>query len=237
MSVRSAADTEVEWRRLSRMTGIAGLLATVLILGPISAASGQEPGFTGDAGAVRAFFGSVAGTGFEVGRALTAIGLVGLLWFVTGLVLLLARAEGMPPWRSALAGVSALPFPILTLNGLWDAAGFRGTDLDDGAALLVFDTGNIAFANGWVSMGGLAGCVGWVVVRTGFAPRWAGWLAVLAGAGLVLCRLAWSTAPWFFPYALFWLLLVAVSIRLLSAARSQPDTHRPELPIEKENVR
>ena len=237
MSGRSATGTEAEWRRLARTTGIAGLLATVLILGPISAESGHEPGFTGDADAVRAFFGSVTGTGFEIGRALTTIGLVVLLWFVTGLVLLLGRVEGTPPWRSALAGVSALPFPILTLNGLWQAASFRGTNLDDGTALLVFDTGNIAFANGWVSMGGFACCVGWVVLRTGFAPRWTGWLAVLTGVGLVLCRLAWSTAPWFFPYALFWLLLIAVSIRLLRAARSGPDAQHPPLPTEKENVR
>lgn len=212
--------TAVEWRRLSRFTGMAGLAGTVLILGPISAASGQEPDFTGDATAVRAFFASTVGLGFEVGQALTAIGLVILLWFTTGLAILLSRAEGMPPWRSVLVGVTALPFPILTLNGLWSAASYRagtGITLDGPTALLVFDTGNIAFANGWLSMGGFAAGVGWVVIRTGWAPRWTGWLAVLAGAGLVLCRFGWSVAPWYFPYALWWLLVIGVSVRLLRA--------------------
>ena len=44
------------WRQLARVTGVAGLLAPVLVLGPISAASGQEPGFSGTAVEVRAFF-------------------------------------------------------------------------------------------------------------------------------------------------------------------------------------
>ncbi|MFT4165520.1 MAG: hypothetical protein QM650_09790 [Microlunatus sp.] len=219
---RLAADrqTAVEWRRLSRLTGVAGLAGTVLVLGPISAASGQEPGFTGDAAVVQAFFASTVGPGFEVGQALTAIGLVVLLWFSTGLAMLLTRAEGVPPWRSVLLGVTALPFPILTLNGLWSAASYRsgmGITLDGPTALLVFDTGNIAFANGWLSMGGFAAGVGWVVIRTCWAPRWTGWLAVLSGAGLVLCRFGWSVAPWYFPYALWWLLVIGVSIKLLRA--------------------
>ena len=228
---QSTADQQaaVEWRRLSRFTGLAGLVGTVLILGPIGAASGQEPGFTGNAAAVQAFFAATVGPGFEVGQALTAIGLVVLLWFTTGLAILLARAEGIPPWRSVLVGVTALPFPMLTLNGLWSAASYRasmGITLDGPTALLVFDTGNIAFANGWLSMGGFAAGVGWVVIRTGWAPRWTGWLAVLSGAGLVLCRFGWSVAPWYFPYALWWLLVLGVSIKLLRAT-----SHRNNAPV------
>jgi len=234
VSVRStiADDTRAEWRRLSRVTGVSGLVGTVLLLGPISAASGQEPGFTGDAAAVRTFFASVAGTGHEIGRALVTVGLVAVLWFSTGLSLLLARAEGTPPWRSAIAGMSAVPFVTVTLNGLWQAASFRAGSLDDSTALLAFDTGNVAFANVWVAMGSFAGCAGWVVLRSGFAPRWAGWLAVLAGAGLVVCRFVWVSSAWFFPYALFWLLVIAVSMRLLRSARppgrAQPTQPSPE---------
>lgn len=208
---------DAEWHRLSRTTGIAGLLGVALVLGPIIAASGQEPGFTGTADEVGVFFGSVAGTGHAVGQALTTIGLLALLWFTTGLSLLLARAEGTPPWRSSLAAVTAIPFTVLTLNGLWQAASFRAATLDDSTALLAFDTGNMAFANGWVSMGSFAICVGWVVIRSDFAPRWSGWLTVLAGLGLVLSRFVWTSPAWFFPYALFWLLLIAGSLRLLRA--------------------
>jgi hypothetical protein len=238
VSVRStvSVDPEAEWRRLSRVTGVAGLLGTVLLLGPISAASGQEPGFTGDAAAVRTFFASVAGTGHQIGRALVTVGLIAVLWFSTGLALLLGRAEGSPPWRSAIAAMCAVPFVTVTMNGLWQAASFRAGSLDDPTALLAFDTGNVAFANVWVAMGSFAGCFGWVVLRTGFAPRWSGWLAVLAGVGLVGCRFVWTSSAWFFPYALFWLLVIAVSIRLLRRAR--PGRAQPTQPSpEKEEVR
>ena len=54
-----------------------------------------------------------------------------------------------------------------------------------------------------------------------------GWLAVLAGVGLAASRFVWTSSAWFFPYALFWLLVIAVSIRLLRADRPGAAPHSP----------
>ena len=207
------------WRQLARVTGVAGLLAAVLVLGPISAASGQEPGFSGTAVEVRAFFLSTSGSAHAFGSALATVGLVTILWFGTALSVLSARAEGVPAWRSAIAAVSASTFVILNLSGGWEAASYRAAGLTDELALYAFDEGNLTFANSWVAMGSFALCTGWVVLRTHWAPGWLGWLTLVAGLGLVLVRFAWTGQLWFFPYALFWLWVIASSIHLLRPAR------------------
>lgn len=213
------AGAEDRWRQLTRLTGVAGLLALVLVLGPISAASGQEPGFTGTAAQVRTFFLSTSGAGHAFGSALATVGLVAVLWFAVCLALLLARAEGAPAWRSAVAAVSGSTFVILNLSGGWEAASYRAAGLTDELALYAFDEGNLTFANSWVAMGSFALCAGWVLLRTRCAPRWQGWVALASGVGLVLVRFTWSGQLWFAPYALFWLWVIALSIHLLRTAR------------------
>jgi hypothetical protein len=207
------------WRQLSRVTGVAGLVAPVLVLGPISAASGQEPGFTGTAAEVRAFFLSTGGSAHALGSALATVGLVSILWFAVALAVLSARAEGTPAWRSAIAAVSASTFVILNLSGGWEAASYRAAGLTDELALYAFDEGNLTFANSWVAMGSFAAGVGWVVLRARWAPRWLGWMALASGVGLVLVRFAWTGQLWFVPYALFWLWVIALSIHLLRTSR------------------
>lgn len=227
-TTRVAAGADDRWRQLSRLTGVAGLVALALVLGPISAASGQEPGFTGTAAQVRAFFLATSTPVHTVGSALATVGLVAILWFAVGLALLLARAEGAPAWRSAIAAVSASTFVILNLSGGWEAASYRATGLTDELALYAFDEGNLTFANSWVAMGSFALCVGWVVLRTRCAPAWQGWVALASGVGLVLVRFVWSGQLWFAPYALFWLWVIALSIHLLRTARRVVTTPESE---------
>lgn len=223
-----AAGAGDRWRQLSRLTGVAGLVALVLVLGPISAASGQEPGFTGTATQVRAYFLATGGPGYAFGSALATVGLVAVLWFAVGLALLLARAEAGPAWRSSIAAVSASAFVILNLGGGWEAASYRAVGLTDELALYAFDEGNLTFANSWVAMGSFALCVGWVILGTRCAPAWQGWVALASGFGLVLVRFAWSGQLWFAPYALFWLWVIALSIHLLRTARRVVTTPESE---------
>lgn len=177
MSTRSARtasaprDSADNHRTLQRMTGVSGLLAPVLILGPISATSGQEPGFDGDAAAVRAFFVSTATGGHALGAAVVTVGLLALLWFAVGLGLVLAAAEGSPPWRTVIGAGSAVAF------------------------------------------------VGWVLLLTRHAPRWLGWVALGSGIGLVISRFMWTSPTWIFPYALLWLWVIALAIRMLRESR------------------
>lgn len=226
-------DTETADRRraLQRTIGVVGLLAPVLVLGPISAASGQEPGFTGDATAVRAFFASTAGPAHALGSAVVTLGLLALLWFAVGLAVLLADAEGPPAWRSAIGAGSAVAFVGSALQGGWQAASYRAAGLTDPLALYAFDVGNLTFANGWVFLGSWSCCVGWVVLSRRSAPRWLGWVALAAGVGLVLARFGWTSPAWYLPYALCWIWMIAWSIRLLRHSR------RPHPPHSKERVR
>ena len=218
--VTETDDAASRWRLLNRVTGVAGLASFVLILGPIIAASGQEPGFDGDAAGVQNFFRSTSTSAAEFGDVLTTVGLIGTVWFAIGLGLLMARAEGSPPWRSAIAVVSAAMFTVLNLNGIWQAASNRADGLTPELATFAFDVGNVAFANSWVAMGSFALCGGLVMLTGRFMRRWLGWVAVVAGIGLILSRVVWTNEIWFFPYAIFWIWTIIVSVRLLR--KSEP---------------
>ena len=210
--VEVARDTT---RTLSRFTGLAGLVAFVLIYVPIVTASGQEPGFDGGADAVQAYFRATSSELAQLGRFVLVVGLVAFAWFALALSLLLAQAEGRPAWRSAIAAGSALLFVASGMNGHWQAAAHRADALPPELAGYAFDVGNLEFANGWVAMGSFALCVGWVVVRTRVQSRWLGWLAIVSGLGLVAARAFWTTDFWLLPYLLFWVSLITISIRLL----------------------
>jgi hypothetical protein len=43
---------------------------------------------------------------------------------------------------------------------------------------------------------------------------WWGWWLVVAGVGLTAARFVWETTAWLLPYALFWVWVVAVAIRM-----------------------
>jgi len=215
VSSRVVEDPEDRWRLLRRVTGAMGLASFVLILGPIIAASGQEPGFDGDPSAVQNYFRSITSFGTSFGIFLTTVGLVGMIWFAVGLAVLMARAEGRPAWRSAIVAASGISFGVLNLNGYWQAAAHRADSLPPELAVFAFDVGNLAFANSWVAMGSFALAGGLVMLTGRFMRRWLGWAAVVAGVGLILSRVDWTSSIWFFPYAIFWIWTITVSVRLL----------------------
>ena len=152
----------------------------------------------------------------RLATAVLPVAAISLVWFVVGLSLVLARAEGNPPWRSVAALVTGVLLPAnMLLNANWAAAAYRGAEIEPGLARYAFDVGNLGFANAWVAMGSLALAGGWVVLRTGMFGRWLGWWAVVAGAGLVFARFVWTSEVWIAPYFLFWIWVVVVSVQLL----------------------
>ena len=199
----------------------------VLIFVPIIAMSSLgEPAFVASREEAAAFFRNTAGSSWaDAAGTVALLGLVLLTLFMVGLCLLLRRAEADPPWRSTVALVfGALFAAYLFTDTSWDAAGNRGADLDPGLAHYAFDMGNLGFANAWVSMGSFAAFGGWAVLVTGVFRRWLGWLMVASGVGLALSRFVWTTNAWLLPYALFWIWVVAVCIRLLRGVPSAPTT-------------
>ena len=221
----ASASASVAWRRLLRVTGVAGLTALVLIFVPLVASSGQEPTFDATTAETIAFFRSVDSPLAAFGSFVAILGLVAFLWFVVGFTTLLRRAEGELPWLSTVAMASGVVFVPLVLSGSWDAAAFRADDLDPQIARYAFDEGNLSFANGWLMLGCFAVCCGWVTATTGFLPKWLGWWALVSGGGLALSRAAWTSEVWLFPYGMFWFWVIAVSVLLLRRASRSEAVH------------
>jgi hypothetical protein len=132
------------------------------------------------------------------------------------LCLLLGRAEGSPPWRSAVALVCGVILAaLLLLNTSGNAASFGAADLDLAVASYAFDVSSLGLANVWLAMGGFAVCSGWVVLSTHVLGRWLGWWGIASGLGLVLARFFWTSWLWLLPYAAFWIWVIIICIQLI----------------------
>ena len=218
MTTTTAVSVVVDrWAPLIRGTGIAGLITVGMLFAPIVAISTlDEPPFTATAEQAQAFFTNGSVGWVQLATVVTNLAAIGLIWFVVGLALLLARAEGSPPWRSGVALVSGvLLAAYVLLDVSWDAASYGAAYLDPAVASFAFDLGSLGFANIWLAMGSFAVCCGWVVLSTRVLGRWLGWWAIVAGGGLILVRFAWSGEIWFAPYSLFWLWVIIVCIQLI----------------------
>jgi hypothetical protein len=232
MSTFSEKTRPDSWARLSRVTGVTGLITIGLLFGPIIAISTLgEPPFVATAEQARAFFvnGSVAWA--QTATAATNLAAIGLVWFVVGLTLLLGRAEGSPPWRSMIALVSGvLVAGYLLVDASWEAASFGAADLDTAVASYAFDVGNLGFANAWLALASFAVCCGWVVLATRVFGRWLGWWAIVSGVGLALSRFFWTAEIWFAPYGLFWIWVIIVCVLLLRSSRPSDQRIQADVP-------
>ena len=197
----------VAWQRLGRVTGVAGLAATVLIFS-VLIGTREEPPFTASA---REFL--TVASPFR--SFVFTVGLVAFVWFVVALTTLLRGVEGEAAWRSAIAMACGVLFVALVLSGNEVAATLRADDLDPQIARYAFDEGQAAFANARVALGSCAVCCGWVIASTRFLPRWVGWLAVASGAGLAMSRISWTSYIWLPFYLMFWLWVITVAVLLV----------------------
>lgn len=214
----AGSDESEAWRRLALVTGVTGLVAMAILFPPIIAVSSVgEPPLDATSRDAAAFFRDLEAAWAQTAEAVASLGMLVLLWFVVGFALLLRRVEGDPPWRSVVALVSGVLVAAYgVLDASWDAAAHRGAELDSALAGYAFDVGNIGFANAWLAMASFAVAAGWVVLSTGFLPRWTGWCAVVSGVGLLVARFLWTVdGLWFAPYGLLWLWIVATCVYLI----------------------
>jgi hypothetical protein len=215
MTITAPASAGVAWRRLGRVTGVAGLAAIVLIFVPIVVGTSPEPDFNAPATEFLTYYRSPDTPGAQFRSFIFTVGLITFVWFVVALTTLLRRAEGEAPWRSTIAMVSGVLLVAPVLFGNEVAVVFRADDLDPQIAMYAFDEGQAAFANARVALGSFAVCCGWVIASTRFLPRWLGWLAIASGVGLALSRISWTNPIWLLPYLMFWLWVIIVSMLLL----------------------
>lgn len=189
---------------------------------------GMEPPFAASGDVALAFFAGRARELFEVGAYLSMVSLLPFLAFLGVWWAHLRRAEGAPGWLSATAlGSGLVATSIIASSTGWSLAMFRIDEgLDPAMARMLFDQGNLAFANFWVFLAGLLLASGAVGRRTGALPAWLDWTGVLGAVGLLAARAAWaSTQAVFVPYAVFLVWIVAASVVLM---RSPAPGEAPE---------
>jgi hypothetical protein len=129
---------------------------------------------------------------------------------------LLARAEGSPQWRSAVALVSGVLLPAyLLLDVSWVAASFGSADLDLAVASYAFDAGNLGFANVWIAMASFAAGCGWLILSTRVVGRWLGWWGDRRRAGARSLPVLLDIGDLVVPYAAFWIWVIIICILLI----------------------
>ena len=101
------------------------------------------------------------------------------------------------------------------IGASWEAASLHGGRITPEVADYAYAVGNVGFANIWIAMASFAVCSGWVILSTGVLERWMGWWIVVDGLGLAVARFAWTAGCWGVGYALFWLWIIVVCIRLI----------------------
>ena len=167
--IETSAD---RWTRMIRSTGVVGLVTFVVLFAAIIAMSLGEPAFTASPEEARAFYLNSTAGWVQAAMAVAGLAAIGWIWFVVGLCLLLGRAEGSPPWRSAVALVCGVILAaLLLLNTSGNAASFGAADLDLAVASYAFDVSSLGLANVWLALGGFAVCSGWVVLSTPVVGR------------------------------------------------------------------
>ncbi|MGZ4663459.1 MAG: hypothetical protein ACXV5Q_00015 [Frankiaceae bacterium] len=214
---RAASIRRDPYLSLGRATGVIGLVWLPLLFGSVIALSSRgEPPLETSGARAATYFGNSAVTWVQLSYGAAALGMVASLWFFVAFGMLLARAEGAPPWRSAVATLSGA---LLGAYGLIDtsqqSASLHGGTITSGIADYAYHVGTLGFANAWIAIASFAVCAGWVVLSTGALERWAGWWLVAAGAGLVIARFVWTTQLWLLPYLLFWAWVLVLSVRLV----------------------
>ena len=202
-------------RTLARVTGGAGLITLVVVLGASLANNYQSASFTSDADQTVTFFRSIDDAFGAFSSFATAVGLIAMLWFALGLALLLRRYDGPLPWRSTFLAGAGVVSVVSGQIASWDAAAYRSDDIDPQVARYAFDLGNLSFANSWVATGAISLCAGLIIVSARSLPNWLGWWAIVAGIGQVLARAFWTHGWALAPGMAYWIWVAVLSVLLI----------------------
>lgn len=212
------------WEQIAALGGIAFVVLQVVAQALIQV-GGAEPAFDADAAEIMQFFQDRDTRLFGLGDYISTLSVIPFIWFLGALWAALRRAAEEYAWLAlAAVALGLLEMAQIVSGGGWTLA---VAHIDDGLtpeqAQLLFDQGNLGFANSWVTLAGMLLAVAVISLQAGALPRWNGWLAVITAIGLVIARAFWATSPIVFgPYVVFWLWLITTSIILTRRARMTP---------------
>jgi hypothetical protein len=203
-------------KKIGAMAAIAFPLMQLISQGLIQV-GGAEPPFTAPAAEIVTFFQNRNAALFAAGGYVHILSLVAFLWFLGALWDELRKAEGGSGWLSVIAvGSGLVAASVLNASGGWPLAMFRLDEgLDPQLVQLLFDEGNLSFANIWVSLGSLVLAVGLIASQSHRFSGWMSWASILLAIGLFLARAVWTSPIAFAPYVLFWVWMISLGVILL----------------------
>jgi hypothetical protein len=194
-----------------RPVGIAGWVATVVLFGGLFLMTGHgaaEPDFGAPTAQIQLYLETRTSGLYAAGAALFVVGLFGLLWFFCGLSAALRRHAAGPQWLPSVVVASGATLAMLLVDATQAAAFQADEGLDPQLSRFAFDLTSITFTNAWVAFGSIALASGWAILANRTEPdspgrrvwpRWLGWWALAAGAGLIVTRPVWTTNLWLIP--------------------------------------
>jgi len=202
------------YKKIGALAGMGYPLLQMTAQGLIQV-GGAEPPFSAPASEILAFFQARNLSLFAIGEYLSTISLILLVWFFGTLWGELREAEGSPGWMSLVTfGLGLLVAGSLTVGG-WTLAVFRVNEgLDPDMARMLFDEGNLNFANSWILIGGAVLFAGFIFQGAQDFPKWLGWFSILLAGGLFAARSIWTSPLAFAPYVLFWVWLITLAVIL-----------------------
>jgi hypothetical protein len=177
---------------------------------------GAEPPFTASSQEILNFFQTRNLALFQVGGYLSVLSAVVFIWFLGALWDTLQAEEGGSGWLSIIAVGSGLATAVSLHDGGWYLAIFRISDgVDPQIARLLFDQGNLNFANSWVTIGSMVLAAGLIFKGSDYFPKWLGWASILLVVGLFLARVIWTSQLAFAPYVLYWGWMITLGVILM----------------------
>ncbi|MDX1414400.1 MAG: hypothetical protein R3293_09435 [Candidatus Promineifilaceae bacterium] len=227
-ALTAESDKQTENNRWEQMAAAGGIFYVILQLVSqmLIQVGGSEPSFDASAAAIADYFMNRSPALATTGGFLSTLSTFALFGFLGALWAALKRREGEPGWMSLITfSFGVVSAAILLGGGDWELAILRLGDGRQAETMqLLFDRGNLNFANLWVSLSGMLFAAGIVALRDRALPRWLGWYSLLVAAALLAVRPVWFTAPSskFLPYMLFWIWLIATSIVLMRKAHRNP---------------
>jgi hypothetical protein len=206
------------WLQAGAAGGVAFVVLQLVGQFLIAGASNvSEPAFDAPTADIVAFFDAQNAGMVKLGSYLSTLSVIPFLCFLGVLWSALRDSEGDPPWLSVSAvGSGLLVAAGIVFGGNWGELPVHRRDEHPETLRLLFDQGNLAFANLWVMCASLAFAASMLFLLRRAFPRWLGWLGIVSAIGLLAARAVWSVSElWFLPFALFYVWLVAVSLTLV----------------------
>jgi uncharacterized membrane protein YkgB len=163
------------WERYGALGGV--WFVVLVVIGGILA--GTPPARSDPAADIMKYY-TDHDSGLQVGAFLGALGVIGLVWWFGTLWRSMADAEGGTPRVSIIALVGFLISGFTAVMAFTvDAGTAAAIDVAGENSKIFFQISNIAF--GFSALGDviLTAAVGGLILRTGFLPKWVGYLSYL----------------------------------------------------------